>query len=263
MRLHVTLKRARAGEHLLALEKALAEYLAATPFQVTAKVDPETKRPHYFVASVRPVPDDIRLIAGDAIQNLMGCLDHLAYQLVAKDSGGSPPNPKWIYFPIADDQASYDKKKAGKLSGASPDTIAAIDALRPYRGGNDALWQLYHLNNIEKHRLLLAVGGQAAGIHLGQVTAHQVRGLMGAEVAALFEQMDSYIMPADTGYPLQPGFGLYIGAPEEPINPKLTFRFTVVINESGVAEGAPITDLLNRLAAAVDGVVAALIDRLG
>lgn len=97
---HVTLKLERARRHLAEFESVLKEYLASNPFQVAARVDPDTKRPNYYVSAVRPVPDELRLIAGDAIQNLMSCLDHLAYQLVAEDSGGAPPNPRWIYFPI-------------------------------------------------------------------------------------------------------------------------------------------------------------------
>ncbi len=33
-----------------------------------------------------------------------------------------------------------------------------MDALKPYRGGNDALWLLSQLDNASKHRLLLSVG---------------------------------------------------------------------------------------------------------
>lgn len=259
---HITLKLERARRHLVELERVLKEYLASNPFHVAARVDPATRRPHYFVSAVRPVPDELRLIAGDAIQNLMSCLDHLAYQLVAGDAGGAPPNPRWIYFPIGDDNESYHQKKAGKLAGASDQTIAAIDEVRPYRGGNDALWQLYRLNNIEKHRLLFAVGAQAAGIHLGQLLAHQIGISMGAEAAALVEQMESYLMPADKGYPLRPDFGLYVGAPDEPINPRLQFRFSVVLQEPGVADGEPITDLLRKLEAAVQATVTALIERV-
>ena len=33
--------------------------------------------------------------------------------------------------------------------------IAAIDALKPYRGGDDLLWQLHRLENVDKHRVLI------------------------------------------------------------------------------------------------------------
>ena len=37
------------------------------------------------------------------------------------------------------------------------DAKEAIDALKPYGGGNDFLWRLHDLNNIDKHRLLFTV----------------------------------------------------------------------------------------------------------
>ena len=38
------------------------------------------------------------------------------------------------------------------------DAVDAIDAIKPYKGGNDTLWRLHGLNNIDKHRLLITVG---------------------------------------------------------------------------------------------------------
>lgn len=74
-------------------------------------------------------------------------------------------------IPIADTSEKYEAKKRGKIEGARQETFDAIDALKPYKGGNDLLWMLYKLTNIEKHRLLFTVGAQAAGIHLGQLVA--------------------------------------------------------------------------------------------
>lgn len=35
--------------------------------------------------------------------------------------------------------------------GMCPKAIKAIDALKPYKGGNDALWRIHELDNIDKH----------------------------------------------------------------------------------------------------------------
>lgn len=114
---HVVLKIQNAREHAARLHDHLRGFLAATPYKVEARRDELTRKPIYFVAAVEPVPDVIPLVAGDALQNLMAALDHLAYQLVCKDTNDQPPNPHLIYFPIADDQAKYDAKKNGKLLG--------------------------------------------------------------------------------------------------------------------------------------------------
>ena len=38
------------------------------------------------------------------------------------------------------------------------EAVKAIDRLKPYGGGNDFLWRLHGLNNIDRHRLLFTVG---------------------------------------------------------------------------------------------------------
>jgi len=191
----------------------------------------------------------------------MSALDHLAYQIVCRDTSDNPPNPNWIYFPIADNLQKYESKKA-KIQGASGATFAAFDALKPYKGDNDALWSLYRLNNIEKHRLLLTVGSQAGGINLGQLMVGHLRGTFSEGAVNAFEAMDIYLNPADKGFPLQPGFELYIGAPDEELNPKQQFRFDVVVNESGICEGKPLLALTNELIVLVEGIVTTLIPHL-
>ena len=145
---HVTLKMKRAKEHITALGQELNTFLESDPYKVGSKHDPETRKLVYYVTAVESVPDRLSLIAGDAIQNLMSTLDHLAYQLVCNETGDPPPNPDKIYFPIAIDEAKYDVIKHKKMKGASQKTFDMIDAIKPYKGGNDPLWTLYRLNNI-------------------------------------------------------------------------------------------------------------------
>jgi hypothetical protein len=156
----------------------------------------------------------------------------------------------------------YEAKKTGKMEGASAATFAAIDELKPYKGGNDSLWSLYRINNIEKHRLLLTVGSQAAGVHLGHLMAGHLRNTFSAWAVESLEAMSIYLNPADKGFPLQPGFELYIGAPDEQPNPKQQFRFDVAVNEPGIAEGKPLLALANELTALVEGIVTTLTPRL-
>jgi hypothetical protein len=254
---HVTLKLSRAHAHLSALQEQQRAFFATTPYKVGAKVAADRK-PVYFVASADPVPDSIALIAGDAIQNLMSALDHLAYQLVCRDTGDNPPNSRGIYFPIADDAASYEAAKKRKMEGARPATIAAVDAVRPYKGGNDPLWQLHRLNNVEKHRLLLTVGSQAGGVNISQIMANVPGNPFPPEAAAALASMRTFLMPADKGFPLEPGFELYIGGVDEQINPKQEFAFDIAINEPGILEGGPLLKTLKALTNATEAAVKAL-----
>lgn len=255
---HVTLKIERARRHASELEHELRAFLDSQPYKVEVRHDTDTRKLIYYVASVEPVPDSLLVIAGDAIQNLVSALDHLAYQIVCSDTDDNPPNPRWIYFPIADDLEKYEQGKNGKLQGAAQETIDAIDALKPYKGGNDKLWALYRLNIIEKHRLLLTVGSQAAGINLGQLMAGHIGDQFPTEAVDALESMAVFLNPADKGFPLTPGFELYIGAPDEEPNPKQQFRFSVVLNEPGIVEGEPLLDTVNDFVTTVDQTVSSL-----
>lgn len=254
---HVTLKLERAKTHAVDLESSVAGFLQTQPYRVGIKRD-EERRLIYFLEDVAEAPDGIPLLAGDAIQNLVSGLDHLAYQLVCRATDDHPPQPRRIYFPIADSEEKYEATKASKLQGASPEMIAAVDDLHPFRGGNDTLWKLHRLNNIEKHRILFTVGSQAAGIHLGQLLSAHVGDAFPAEAVQAMKGMDLLLNPADKGFPLSPGFELYRGAPDEEPNPELQFRFTVVLNEPEVAEGEAVTGLVSGFVQEVERVVGSL-----
>jgi len=262
----VTLKVERAKHHVADLKTQLDAFLATNPYGIGCKQDPQSRKPVYYVSHVHPIPEAMTLIAGDAIQNLMGGLDHLAYQLVCSDTGDKPPNPDWIYFPIRNSLNEYEAKKHGEMQGACDDTFLAIDQLKPYKGGNDLLWVLYKLNNIDKHRLLLTVGSQAAGIHLGEmmasVFATERPNALPANAIEMLRRMDHFLVPADKGFPLKDGFELYIGAVDEKPNPNLKFRFTVALDEPGIVEGKPLFETLHPLTTLVEGIVAALTPRL-
>lgn len=260
--IHVTLKVERAKKHVTDLESAIRAFMETSPYKVGSKHDPETRKLVYYVTSVEPVPMSLPVIAGDAIQNLVSALDHLAYQLVCSDTSDNPPSPNRIYFPIADDATKYEATKGRKMEGASQDTFDAIDAIKPYKGGNESLWMLYRLNNIEKHRLLLAVGSHAAGINLGQMVASRIAETFPAAAVEAFENMGIYLNPADKGFPLNEGFELYIGSVDEKPNPKQEFRFDVALSEPGIIESKSLLETLHQFTALVEGIVTALSPRL-
>jgi len=58
-------------------------------------------------------------------------------------------------FPIAESDSIYKGIVCQRLRGVSQPARAAIGELRPWRGGNDALWLLHRLDIQDKHRLPL------------------------------------------------------------------------------------------------------------
>jgi uncharacterized protein YbcI len=96
--------------------------------------------------------------AGDVVVNLRGALDHLAYQLTKVHRPRiTLKQERDISFPICKDQTAYEKTRKAVEKLLGPEAIKLIDALKPYKGGNEALFRLNELNNINKHKLLPTV----------------------------------------------------------------------------------------------------------
>ena len=233
------------------LEHALQVFFASQPYKIDTKIDAQSKRLIYFVTKADEVPESIALITGDIIQNLRSALDHLAFQLCVVGSG-SRTSGRHIYFPIAEDAAAYKLAKSKKTKGLAQHAKDTIDALNPYRGGNDTLWKIHELNNLDKHRLLVTVGSSVRSFDLG---AHMVATMRKSFPELPVPDMPFFVKPADIDFPLKVGDELLIDAPDaEPI-PTMQFRFHVVIHEPGIAEGEPLLELLQAMIDSVNNLI--------
>jgi len=151
----IRVKIERAKKHLRDLA---AELLAAKNVRTTVvgtKHDPQSGEPKRGFVTLPRLPFDAVATAGDIVHNLRSALDHLAYQLVVVGSGKEPS--RRVEFPIAKDATTYEAEKARKVEGMRPLAIEAIDNLKPYKSGNDRLWRIHELDNIDKHRTLFSV----------------------------------------------------------------------------------------------------------
>src|SRR5258708_16555502 len=90
----VRLKIKSAEKHIEDLEIAIQRFIGSKPYKIGAKPHPVVAIEHttLFIEEVKPVPNDIALILGNAIHNLRSALDHLAWQLV--EAGGGTPIKK-------------------------------------------------------------------------------------------------------------------------------------------------------------------------
>jgi hypothetical protein len=165
----VRIKIERAKKHLQDLA-AVANSLEDTTILTR---DPDTHiaphpivlmHPHDF-KTVPTLPIDAVTIAGDVVHNLRSALDHLARQLVLVgleiDPLAIPFTEKdWrgIYFPISETPEKYESEKPKKVKGMLLEAVETIDRLKPYKGGNDPLWRIHELDNIDKHRSLFTLG---------------------------------------------------------------------------------------------------------
>jgi hypothetical protein len=258
----ILVKVARADRHIEELQQAITAFFDTKPFVVGARRDPETRKPFHYVASAQSPPATLSAIAGDTIQNLRSALDHLAYQLVVVGTGKLGPF-EHVYFPIHNDAASYAAKKAAQVKGMRSEAVKAIDALGPYRGGDDTLWRLHKLNQVDKHRTIVTVGTTYRSVDLGGYLLRNMldamppdspmRGRLQDMVDG--KQLQAFFKPADRMFPLKAGNVLFIGGQGDEIDTKLEFRFDVGLGEPGIVEGDPLLDTLQEMAAHIRGIV--------
>lgn len=246
----IAVKVERAREHLATLSVAVREHLDSKPYAVGTKHDPDSRRLIYFVSGVRPAPLRLSAILGDIIHNLRSALDHLAYQLVWVGTGKSPSNH--VYFPIADDRPKYLEQRSRQLKGAAAAAVATLDGLCPYKGGNDGLWRLHKLNNIDKHRVLITAGSAFQSFNFG---AYLSREMHKYHKFADMPVIDLFMKPADRMFPLKQGDELFIDVQDaEPID-KLQFRFSVAFGEQGIVFGEPIVETLASMITLVESIL--------
>lgn len=99
--------------------------------------------------------EPIRLVAlaADALHNFRGALDHMIYAVITHEGIGRAETSA---FPIADDLSGFEQVLAHRLRGASSRLQQFVAKQCPYRvGGDQLLWALHALNNIDKHRRLV------------------------------------------------------------------------------------------------------------
>lgn len=146
----------RAKQNLLDMEAALASFhgdvLGAKRYV------PSKKRPQGQIHTYH-VPFDTLTAAGDVLNNLRGALDHLVTQLsIARFPRLTQEQMRTCQFPIYKSETLYKTKKGRDVQFIHPDAVKLIDSMKPFKGGNQALWALNELNNTSKHRLILNIG---------------------------------------------------------------------------------------------------------
>jgi hypothetical protein len=70
---------------------------------------------------------------------------------------GEIRSDKWekIQFPIFHSLESYKAGKIRHVQGMRREAVEAIDRIKPYKGGENALWMLRQLDNTDKHNFII------------------------------------------------------------------------------------------------------------
>ena len=236
-----------AKQILLTLKSEIDSFLSSRPYRVGNMRDDDT-RLIYIATHVEEVPKSIPLLTGDIIQNLRSALDHIAYALYKLNSTGTG---RHVYFPISENEARYNEQKERWTDGMSQEVKDLFDTVRPYGGGNDILWHIHALNNIDKHRNLITSGAALAGVDIGAHMMGNMAELSGS-MPQDFPELHLFLRPTDNVFPLSVGSELFIDGPGAEPNPKMGFAFNIVMNEPSLIEGVEILSALASMGGEVE-----------
>lgn len=247
------LKIERAKEHIEQFKSMLKAWNNSRPYVIGTKIDTQAGQHVYYIEKAESLSPGFSAVAGDVIHNLRSALDHIAYEMCT-GSGQTPPKPWEIEFPIADDAAKFPSLRDRKVKGARPDAIKVLDAVKPYKGGNDALWRLHKLDNIDKHRALLTAGSAYRSFDIAALARDSM--LTFGPLPKDFQPVQLFIRPADRMCPLKAGDELLRHSVDTNVSKDLQFRFDVAFNEPQIIESESIIEALHQWFGLVSAVVA-------
>lgn len=152
----VEAKIAWAEQHIQKAEVEIAAFLKLKPYRPCTQLEADTGDKVFRIRQVEPVPKSLPFLVGDALHNISGSLDHLAWRLV-EACGGTPSRS--TVFPISESKTRYEAVANGnRIHGINGEAVRILDAIQPYRGGNDLFWMLREAHNCDKHRHPLGAG---------------------------------------------------------------------------------------------------------
>lgn len=177
------LKVQRAAHHVQQLADSFDAYIAKNPVKcVTRSIEDPDYIAWSFIVTEK-APADWPAVIGDAIHNMRASLDLLACGLVEKNGHTDLAN---VYFPFAESESELDNMiRKRKVDKASPQAVALIKALKPFKGGNVAIRAVHDLDIWDKHRaiipdasLISALGSSVGHYELSQLPLGEIGGGM-------------------------------------------------------------------------------------
>lgn len=144
-------KLARAEGHITDVDKLITTWMRGGGYKTFEKLE-STGRSVLYAAQLKPLPDDLALIIGDALQGLRNSLDHLIFALSQKYTPGMGSEKEWIpAFPVAREVGDEVQVKHNALSLMDPalrPKVCELAAAKP-------LVLLNKMSNRDKHREVL------------------------------------------------------------------------------------------------------------
>lgn len=144
----------RAQANIKEFAQLLGEYLGSRPSRIRVDIDAQG-RGAIRVERREPIPDQLSILLGEALQNLRAGLDNCLYAVAIIDSGTNPPpGASQLQWPIALSPKEWTANKK-RLQHLSPHLIEALHRIQPFQAENpgwNCLLILHDLARIDRHR---------------------------------------------------------------------------------------------------------------
>lgn len=144
----------RAQDNIKEFSQLLGEYLEGHPSRIRVDIDAQG---HGAIRVERrePIPEQLSILLGEALQNLRAGLDNCLYAVAIIDSGSNPPpGDSQLQWPIAHSPKEWNANKK-RLQHLSPHLIEALHRIQPFQAENpgwNCLRILHDLARIDRHR---------------------------------------------------------------------------------------------------------------
>jgi hypothetical protein len=156
-----------AKAQLPSFSERIEAWLADNIYTDIREQPPRAEDDVIVVVQRSDMPRRFNVEVGVIINAIRSSLDILATAIAYRYSMSKPED---VYFPVVRDEAIFKSGKGykgAKFVNALPlHARQAIEALRPYKGGNDALWRLHDLDIIRKHKRLLQTAVRPKEFHI-------------------------------------------------------------------------------------------------
>ncbi|MGQ3103793.1 MAG: hypothetical protein ACT6Q8_06755 [Niveispirillum sp.] len=146
------LKVARAKRHYEELHGILSNYVASSPFRLRVCYDNEKENTIVKAHLLSPIPSAVSAVVGDIFHNIRSSLDVAIYGVLEN----RVENRRSIQFPFSADELNLKSRmQKCEIDKGPIELYNFIVSTRPFKLGNEVLWSVNELNNLDKHRMIL------------------------------------------------------------------------------------------------------------
>lgn len=233
----------RAVELLPQVSVAITDFIYSHPYKVSIQKDTQTGRFFANATLTAEPPPRLSAMVGEVIHNQRSSLALLINHLICQVSAPT----RSTEFPICDSPTafrSYQKNRRldPKCGLAKIDVLGqsikdTVEQLQPYQDPSNPLWVLHNLNNLDKHRNLIAVGTPVGMVQISLIGSgdsfHGMR-LPGWNPAQGPLRQGSLLLSWDMGY----------GPPDLSVTRKVRPSLDVVFGQADPSAGRPVIQTL-------------------